>query len=79
MSTFEVKWQSKLPVNCEICEKVELPVFIDGTHQKGNWSIFCEECYASEGVGYLGVGIGQMYDGKTGVLLAGAPKYMTEG
>ena len=55
--------------NCDICKcdmspgKVEY--FVDGKTIMGPWALMCPVCWRTYGIGTLGQGLGQKYEGKT--------------
>jgi hypothetical protein len=58
--TLKLKWQSKVPGECDLCENKIKKTFIDGRTYGGQWGYMCARCHAMQGVG-LGTGRGQKY------------------
>ena len=67
------KWMSAFD-KCDICDhpiKGVAKYFVDGCIKGyGCWGLMCPKCFNVYGTG-LGCGVGQKYDGTTGILLEG--------
>lgn len=68
------KWfGSPETTECDICTHIHHTTtlvkdgefFVDGKTKQGPWALMCPECFESHGIGRLGQGLGQKYDGKT--------------
>lgn len=64
-----VKWMNS--TECDFCHKKESPAWYDTKTTYGPWALTCEDCYSKYGIGKLGQGLGQKYDGKTLLKLEG--------
>lgn len=59
------KWESRLPICCEVCDDPLGEYFIDGAVNGGKWALMCEKCHKQHGSG-LGIGKAQKYFTATG-------------
>ncbi len=58
-----VKWCGE--TKCNFCGTEESPFFYDAKTKVGPWAFMCSGCWLVAGIGRLGTGYGQKYDGKT--------------
>jgi hypothetical protein len=67
------RWMSNYD-ECDICHgpiKNKVDFFVDGQIKGSScWALMCPQCFKKYGVG-IKYGIGQKYDGHTGLLLEG--------
>jgi hypothetical protein len=52
---------------CDFCrtDLTKQPWFVDGKTTRGPWALMCPTDYRTHGVGMLGRGLGQKYNGTT--------------
>lgn len=63
------RWLGK--AQCDFCRTKESPFWYDTRTTHRPWALTCEDCYSKYGLGKLGQGYGQKYDGKTLLKLEG--------
>ena len=54
-------WAGSAPIECDVCRRPILVVFIDGATKSGPWANMDPACHQRIGVG-LGIGKGQRYE-----------------
>jgi hypothetical protein len=68
----EKRWMGS--EQCDLCKKdLHITSYFFDTRLKGQtqWALLCPACYELYGLGTLGTGMGQMYDGTTFLKMEG--------